>query len=227
MAVHDDHRKRMKQKFRENGLDALHDHEALELLLFYAIPRVDVNPVAHRLMERFGSLHRVLEAPVEELAQVDGIGENSALLLQLCSQLARRCEVDRSEHSLRQKPLTSTALIGAFMAPRFRGLRDEAVLLACVDNRGIVLDCQEIARGTVNETGAPVRKIVELAIRFNASGAILAHNHPNGLALPSREDIATTRRIQAGLEAVGVRLIDHIIVADDDFVSRRDSGIVN
>ncbi|MGE4549514.1 MAG: RadC family protein [Intestinibacillus sp.] len=226
MAMHEDHRRRVKQKFRAGGLDTMHDHEVLELLLFYAIPRIDVNPVAHRLMERFGSLHRVLEAPVEELLRVDGIGENSALLLHLCSELFRRYEVDRSKCALKQKPLSSTGEIGAYMAPRFLGLRDEVVLLASVDNRGLVLDCQEIARGTVNEANVPVRRIVELAMLFNASSVILAHNHPNGLALPSREDIATTRRIQAGLEAVGVRLLDHIIVADGDFVSLRDSGIV-
>lgn len=226
MAMHEDHRRRVKQKFRAGGLDAMHDHEVLELLLFYAIPRIDVNPVAHRLMERFGSLHRVMEAPVEELLRVEGIGENSALLLHLCSALFRRCEVDRAQRIMKQKPLSSTDEIGAYMVPHFLGLRDEAVLLACVDNRGLVLDCQEIARGTVNETSVTVRRIVELAMLFNASSVILAHNHPGGLALPSREDVATTRRIQAGLEAVGVRLLDHIIVADGDFVSLRDSGIV-
>lgn len=227
MTVHNEHRKRMKQKFRDNGLDALHDHETLELLLFYAIPRMNVNPIAHRLMKRFGSLYRVMEAPIEELLRVEGIGENSALLLHLCSELFRRCEIDRVEQNMKQMPLSSTNEIGAFMVPRFLGLRDEAVMLACVDNRGMVLDCQEIARGTVNEANVPVRRIVELAMLYNASGVILAHNHPNGLALPSREDIATTRRIQAGLDAVGIRLLDHIIVAEGDFVSLRDSGMVN
>lgn len=226
MAVHDDHRRRVKQKFRDNGLDAMHDHEALELLLFYSIPRIDVNPVAHRLMERFGSLHRVLEAPIEELMRVKGIGENSALLLHLCSALCRRCEVDRAEQTMKQKPISSTEEIGIYMVPRFLGMRDEVVMLACVDNRGIVLDCQEIARGSVNETSITVRRIVELAMLFNAAGVILAHNHPSGLALPSREDITTTKRVQAGLDAVGVRLLDHVIVADGDFVSLRDSGIV-
>lgn len=226
MAIHDEHRRRVKQKFRDHGLQAMHDHEALELLLFYSIPRIDVNPIAHRLMERFGNLHRVLEAPVEELMRVKGIGENSALLIRLCSALFRRGEVDRVEQSMKQKPIASTEDIGQYMVPRFLGMRDEVVMLACVDNCGLVLDCQEIARGSVNETSITVRRIVELAMLFNAASVILAHNHPNGLALPSREDITTTKRVQAGLEAVGVRLLDHVIVADGDFVSLRDSGMV-
>lgn len=226
MSVHDEHRQRVKQKFRAHGLDTMHDHEVLELLLFFAIPRRDVNPIAHRLIKQFGSLYRVLEEPVEELMRVEGIGESSALMIRLCGDMIRRYQIDRMQLGQGQLPLDSTERIGKYMLPYFVGMRDEVVMLACVDNRGIVLNCQIVGRGSVCEANVSVRKIVELAMRFNASGVVLAHNHPGGHGLPSGDDIYTTKCIQDALKTIGVTLLDHVIIGhdDDDFVSMRESG---
>lgn len=225
-AVHGEHRRRMKQKFLENGLDVMHDHEVLELLLYYAIPRMDVNPVAHRLLERFGSLHAVFEAPAEELLRIDGIGENAATLLHLAMELFRRYDIDSRHHALESTRMSTTEMLGTYLAPYFRGLTHEVARIACLDNRGIVICCEEIASGTVGEVALSPRKVVEIALRRNAVGVALAHNHPHGLALPSREDIGLTKQIKQALQTVGVQLLEHVIVAGEEFVSMADSGML-
>ena len=221
MGIHDGHRQRRRAQFLANGLDAFADHEALELLLFYAIPRKDTNPIAHELLNRFGSLEAVLSAPTEELTKVPGMGESAAVLLRLVPQLCRRSRV-----ALAPAILRSTADVGACFLERFAGDRDEIMFLACLDAKGKVLCCRKVAEGSAGGAEVSVRKVVELALRCGAIGVILAHNHPSGVALPSREDLAATRQIADALWAVGVALMDHIIVADGDFVSMADSGTI-
>ena len=221
MSIHDEHRKRLKQRFLEEGLDNFNDINALELLLFYAIPRQDTNPIAHALLERFGSLYQVLEAPREELVKIKGISDHTAILLQLMPALGRRYQVSRGEV---QKVLTTTESCGQYLLPFFVGRRVECVYLLCLDAKCKVLCCKEVGEGSVNSAGVSIRRIVEVALLAGASTVVLAHNHPSGLALPSGEDVQTTRRVAAALSAVEVRLADHIVVADDDFVSLAQSG---
>lgn len=221
MAIHDGHRQRLKERFLNEGLDNFNEVQALELLLFYCIPRQDTNPIAHALLERFGTLSQVLEAPVEELAKVKGVSQNAATFLHLVLQTGRFYQVNRTMQS---KVLTTIEQCGAYLCPFFIGRRNETVFLLCLDSKCKVLCCKEIGEGSVNSAGVPIRRIVETALAANASSVVLAHNHPSGLALPSPEDIATTRRLGVALEAVEINLIDHIIVADDDFVSLAQSG---
>ncbi len=221
MAIHDGHRQRLKDRFLKEGLDNFNEVQALELLLFYCIPRQDTNPIAHSLLERFGTLSQVLEAPVEELAKVKGVSQNVATFLHLVLQTGRFYQVNRTMQS---KILTTIEQCGAYLCPFFIGRRNETVFLLCLDSKCKVLCCKEIGEGSVNSAGVPIRRIVETALAVNASSVVLAHNHPSGLALPSAEDIATTRRLGVALEAVEINLIDHIIVADDDFVSLAQSG---
>ena len=222
--IHDNHRARVRARFAEQGLAGMHDHEVLELLLFYALPRVDTNPIAHRLMDAFGSFHAVLEAPVEELARVDGMGAGSAQFLHLLFETLRRYQTDRAADELHGVGLTTTELVGAYLTPQFFGLSEERALLLCLDSKSKVLSCTELTRGTVRATEINVRKIVEQAVRVSASSVVLAHNHPGGLALPSYDDRQTTQRIAETLRQIGIRLRDHIIVAGEDFVSMADSG---
>ncbi len=221
MAIHDGHRQRMKERFLEEGLDNFSQVQVLELLLFYCIPRQDTNPIAHRLLERFGSLAQVLETPVAELEKVPGMGHNAAVYLHLVTQAGRYYQVNRGMQS---KILTTVDACGAYLAPFFIGRRNETVFLLCLDAKCKVLCCKEIGEGSVNSAGVPIRRIVETALAANASTVVLAHNHPSGLALPSNEDIQTTQRLAVALDAVEITLIDHIIVADDDFVSLAQSG---
>jgi DNA repair protein RadC len=214
----------MKQRFLTHGLDSFDDHNALELLLFYALPRVDANPIAHELEERFGALSGVFDAPYEELVKVPGIGENAALLIKLIPQVARRYQISRAKPN---SILNSTRKAGDFLLPYFYGERDEVVYMVCLDAKCKALNCKLMFRGGVNSASLNIRKIVENALAGNASSVILAHNHTSGIAIPSQEDKDTTRRVRDALRAVEITLADHIVVADSDYVSFADNGFFN
>lgn len=220
MTIHDEHRSRVRRRFLREGLTNFEEHEALELLLFYALPRIDTNELAHRLLDDFGSLRRVLEAPPEQLMQTKGIGEKAAILLHLVSGMANKYMVSE----LPVTSLGSVDEIGKYLIDRFIGFRDEVVMLLCLDARRVPLACRIIHRGSVNAAEISVRKVVEAAIAVNATTVILAHNHPSGIAVPSMEDIVTTRRMGYALNAVQITLEDHLVFADRDFVSIRQSG---
>ena len=214
--MHEGHRARVKKRFLEEGLDHFSDIQALELLLFYAIPRADTNPIAHRLLEHFGSLSQVLEANPVELKKISGVGENGALLLNLIPQMGRFYMTDRASAP---GVLTTLEQCAQYLMPRFFGRKLETVFLLCLDAKCKVLCCREIGEGGTNSTGISIRRVVETALGVNATSVVLAHNHPSGVALPSPEDIQTTRRVAMALQAVEIVLVDHIIVADDDYVS--------
>lgn len=221
MGIHDGHREKMRQRFLNGGLESFADHEALELLLYYAIPRRDTNPVAHALMERYGSLSAVLSAPMEDLKKVEGIGESAAVLLKLAPQLCRKA---RLADAAQENVLNSSEKAGAYLLERFAGERSEVVYQLCLDRKGKLIACKRIGEGGVTNAEVNIRKLVENAILTSASAVILSHNHPSGIALPSQDDYATTQRVMEALRTIGVALTDHIIVADGDFVSMADSG---
>ena len=221
MGIHDGHREKMRQRFLKGGLDSFADHEALELLLYYASPRRDTNPIAHALMERYGSLSAVLTAPVEDLQRVAGIGESAAVLLKLAPQLYRKARLSDAEQ---ETVLSSVERVGAYLLERFAGEKNEVVYQLCLDRKGRLLACKKLGEGGIASADLDVRRLVENAILTGASAVILSHNHPSGVALPSRDDYAATDRAKTALNVVGVALTDHIIVADGDFVSMADSG---
>ena len=221
MSIHEGHRQRLRQRFLDEGLDHFTEVQVLELLLFHTIPRKDTNPIAHELLRRFGSLSQVLEAPVEELQKVPGISANTATFLHLITDVGRYYLVNRSTQATILNTYESCA---RYLVPFFFGRRVETVFLLCLDAKCKVLCCKEVGEGSVNSAGISVRKIVETALAANATTVVLAHNHPSGVAVPSEEDEATTRRIAGALRAVEIQLADHIVVADDDYVSMAQSG---
>lgn len=221
MSIHDGHRSRMKERFRKEGLDNFSDIQVLELLLFYAIPRQDTNTIAHALIRHFGTLAQVLEAPAEELEKVPGVGPNAATLLSLTTAVGRYYLVNRSTQNV---ILNTIEKCGEYLVPFFFGRRNETVFMLCMDAKCKVLCCKEVGEGSVNSANVPVRRIVELALGVNATTVILAHNHPSGIALPSGDDIQTTRKVATALSTVDIHLADHIVVAEDDFVSMVQSG---
>ena len=222
MSIHAGHRQRLKDRFRTEGLDNFSERHVLELLLFYAVPQRDTAPMAQALLDRFGSLPQVLEAPVAELEKVPGIGPNAATLLALSTAISRYYLVRRSVNTA---ILNSTELCGEYLLQHFHGRRNETVFLLCLDAKCKLLSCKEVGEGSVNSANIPIRRVVEMALAVNATSVVLAHNHPSGIALPSGEDVLTTKKLAAALNAVEICLADHIIVADDDYVSLYDSGL--
>jgi len=211
--VHGGHRARVKERFLRDGLDGFEKHNVLELLLFYALPQRDTNPIAHALINRFGSVRGVLEASVEDLCTIDGISEHSATLLKLMPAVWRYAasEVERGER------FESLNKLGRKLVTCYAGLTVETILLVLLDNSGRILEIVKVGEGSVNQVRMETRKLIEHAIRTNASMAVLAHNHPNGNAVPSTDDISTTEAVAKAFEAIHVEFIDHLVIAGDRF----------
>ena len=217
------HRERLRQHFLDHGMDALRDYEVLELLLFYAIPRKDTQPIARELLAHFGSLSAVLDASPNELRIIDGIGESAAFLIQMIPHLSRRYQLSRSAMGV---VLNSTKATGKFVVPYFHGETEEVVYLLCLDSKQKLISCRQIQRGSVNVVQLPIRKVIETALNANAVSVILAHNHPGGTALPSAEDYSATDLLMEALAPLQIPLLDHVIVAEGDYVSLRDDGYI-
>jgi len=220
---HSGHRQRLRERFNAHGLDSFADHNVLELLLFFAKPRVDTNETAHALMEHFGTLSAVFDAPVKELVKIRGVGENAATLIHLIPQLARRYFITRAGDA----PIINTPEeAGRYILPMFVGEQDESFYLVALDAKNAVIGSTLLGRGSINNVTVSIRKIVEAALMLSATSVILAHNHTSGIAVPSEEDKSSTVRAAAALGAVGITLMDHLVVANDDFVSMRASDMI-
>ena len=225
MSIHDGHRQRLKERFRQEGLDNFDDLYVLELLLFYCIPQKDTNPLAHRLLDMFGSLAGVLGASATELEKVEGVGKNVSTFLTLITQTGRFYQKNRSKPG---EILQNIDQCAKFLAPDFYGREQEVVFMLCLDAKCKVLCCKKVGDGSVNSASIPIRRTVEIALATNATTVVLAHNHPSGLAIPSADDIQTTHRIAAALAAVEITLADHIVFGrDDDYVSMVQSQYYN
>ena len=222
MSVHDGHRARMRERFLENGLDNFAEHEALEMLLYHCLPRGDTNDLAHRLIREISSLPQVLEASVEDLQKVDGVGKHTAESLHFFAHFCRYYVVKQAQDE--GNPLDSVKSSGNYLWPRFMGQRNELVYIVCLDAKAKVLNCKLLAEGSMNSAAVSVRKIVEVALSANASSVILAHNHPSGLAVPSGEDAQTTLTVAKALRTVDIILKDHLVFSRTDYVSMRESG---
>lgn len=221
MSIHDGHRQRLKERFRREGLDNFDELHVLELLLFYCVPRADTNPLAHKLLDSFGSVTAVLDAGRDELEKIDGVGSNISTFLSLITQVGRYYQVKRSEPG---DILKSIEQCGQYLVPYFYGREIETVFILCLDAKCKVICCKKVGEGSVNSANVPIRRVVELALGANATTVVLAHNHPSGLAIPSADDIQTTHRVATALEAIDIILADHIVVSRDDFVSIVQSG---
>ncbi len=219
---HKGHRARLKGEFLARGLAGMPDHKALELLLCFAIPQGDVNPLAHRLIDAFGSLSGVFDATPEQLMAVKGVGEHAACLIKLITALGGRYQADRSQLG---SILDTTERLGEYLAPEFFGQRNEITVVLCLDAKCKVLQCQQLSEGNADSTSLSLRKMMEVAFACNASQVVLAHNHISNIAAPSQEDILATKMAYDAFRQVDIYLRDHLIFAYDDFVSLRDSGI--
>ncbi|MBE6551193.1 MAG: hypothetical protein E7665_03555 [Ruminococcaceae bacterium] len=214
--LHAHHRSRLKARFLKEGLENFEKHNILELLLFFGIPYMDTNEIAHVLLDRFGSISGVCDAPYSELITVKGIKENSATLLKLIPELARvYCEEKYNVDPLK----FSYGMLGEYFVAKFLGINKEHVLAAFFDNDLNLITIETIYEGDVNSSLLPMRKLAQLVISTNASAVVLAHNHLSGVHIASNDDMETTGRVLDFLNEMRVTLLDHFIVAKDHYGS--------
>ena len=222
--IHSGHRQRVRERFCETGLDSFADHNVLELVLFYSLPRKDTNGIAHRLLESFGSLSAVFEASVERLMEVPGITYNSAVLIHLFNEVARRYAISKMDDGI---ALSDTETAAKYAAGLFMGMGEEALYIICLDGRNRVICCELHSKGTVDTTEVCVRRVIDSAVKHRASKVILAHNHPAAALRPSQSDVETTKKIELLLDNMNIALADHIIVGGNGkCLSMRELGIM-
>lgn len=214
---HQKHRARIRETFRKAGVDGMPDHNLLELLLFYSIPRKDTNELAHKLIETFGSLNGVFDAPYERLIEVEGIGESSALLLSLVPGICRRYVEGMTDK--KKVNLSTPESVSDYIVKKYYGCKTEVFYMLCLDAVGNLINCCKLSEGNSGTVVVDKRIMLETALRNGADKVIFAHNHPNGLAVPSRDDLELTYDFSSVLSTVGIRLADHFIVAGNDCLS--------
>ena len=219
-AIHTGHRGRVKEEFLTRGIEGWPDHRVLELVLFYAIPQGDVNPLAHELIDRFGSLSGVLDALPEELMKVKGMGEHSSTMLKLFPAVMGRYLEGRTGPG---QIVHTVEEAGHVLAPYLYGARNERAYILCLDAKEKVLGVRKLSEGNNRNSDVTIRRAAEECLALRATFCYLAHNHVSGVALPSPEDVNTTQVIRAALEPLGVRLVDHLVFVDGDLVSIRES----
>ncbi len=216
--IHKFHRKRVRKMFLENGIpENIPEHQLLEYLLFYTIPRKDTNPLAHKLLDTFGgSLVNVLEAPYSELIKVKGVTEYTASLIKFILPLAKRYMKEKSDTKGYVKNNDDAV---AQLTLKFFSETVEMVYLLCLDGRGKILDCPRLSKGDEISVAINPRTVIEHVVRTGATAVMLAHNHPKGFPLPSVADIEITSNISIALSNIGVKFLDHIIVGNGEVVS--------
>ncbi|MBQ7656783.1 MAG: hypothetical protein IJS41_09780 [Clostridia bacterium] len=207
---HAGHRERLRKRYAENGFSGFAEHEILELLLTFAIPRVNTNPQAHRLIDRFGSLTAVLEANQKELEAVEGIGPQASTLLTMMLPLMREYEQRKLLPRVR---LTNYADLSAYCRTLYLGACVEEFYVLSMDADMRLLGAKRIAKGTPTEVSALPRQVLEELLQNHAASAVISHNHPSGSGLPSQEDVDITLAIERLLNGVGIRLYDHVLIA--------------
>lgn len=218
-----DHRKRLRARFRDGGADALPDYELLELVLFRAIPRQDVKPLAHALLQRFGDFNRVLTAPALQLLEVRGVGDAVVTELKVVEAAAHRLARARI---MKQHAISSWDALLDYCRITMAHRETEQFRVLYLDRKNILIADEEQARGTVDHVPVYPREVAKRALELNASALILVHNHPSGDPTPSQSDIDMTGQIDQACGALGLTLHDHLIIGKSKEISFRSEGLL-
>lgn len=219
-SVHDGHRKRLRERYEQNGIEGFSDHELLELLLGFALSRIDTNPIGHDLIDMFGDLRGVMDADPRDLKKISGMGDYAAFLLNFIPGLARRYFEEAGKQDLR---FTNTRRMVEFFAPRFVGNKEEALYAAFLDENHRLIYCEKQFDGSINSVEIHARKIVREAQRCGAAFVVLAHNHFVDTN-PSIQDMKATNQLRDDLLKTGIELTDHIIICGNTGASMAESG---
>ena len=220
---HKGHRERMRKRFLETGLKGFAEHEILEMLLFYTIPRCDTNPIAHAILEEYKTLANVFDADPVSLQKIPQVGENTATLLTMMPHLFRAYE--NSKYG-KDCLIQDSCALGEYAASMLRGKKYEEFALICLDSNRRVHWSGTIISGTIDQLEAYPRLVVEEVIKHNAKTVAFAHNHPGGAVRPSAEDRRATQILVELLNSIDVTVIDHIIVAGDRYYSMSEAGTI-
>ena len=218
------HRKRLRERFEQSALDGFHDHEVLELLLTFVIPRRDVKPLAKELLDRFGSLAEVLDTPSASLQHVDGIGQQAATLIAAIPRLFDRYQTDRWNQDYRRKKVVTTDNAVERLRSELETERSEVFCILALNSKNELLATETIQKGSVNRTAVFPRLVVEAIVKHHATAVILAHNHPGGDPNPSAADRQLTRRLKKLLNDLDIHVHDHIIIAGPHYFSFAEHG---
>lgn len=223
--VHDGHRKRTKEEFLTKGFDEnTPPHKIMEMLLFYSIPRKDTNEIAHDLVNRFGgTVSGVLDAPIEELIKVDGVSLHTASLIKLLVPIIRCYVTEKNKKTINYSNLDDVC---DYLVQKYISFTKEVFSMISFSGNGRNLGFDILGEGNVSEVNISVREVVETALKRKAVCVVIAHNHPNGVAIPSEGDIAVTRHIQTALSHINIKLVDHIIIGGDDYVSMSQTRLL-
>lgn len=214
--IHNGHRERMFERVLRYGWSSLSDHELIEMMLFYSIPRVNTNGIAHALLDKFGSVKGVLDASQKELMTVKGVGEKSAHMIKMQPELLRRYLNDSSDKAVRYDTMGK---VGEYLYRQFVGLNYEKLYMMMFNNRLNLLDCVQISEGVINCSEVAMRKVSEFIVYRRASVVLFAHNHPDGMAVPSQIDRDNTEILRIHVENMGVQMLDHLVFADQKYAS--------
>ena len=221
--VHDGHRDRMRFRVLQEGAEGLATHELLEMLLYGTIPRGDTNEIAHHLMDEFGSISNLIEADPYEIAKTAGVGIKSGVFLSLLHELVRRYEREK----LDQKPALVSMQRSVDYCRTLLAFRPQECFYAiCLDSRRKIIHTSKVSEGTVNDAAVSPRIVVEKALRYKATGVLLCHNHPGGSANPSHADTVLTNQLKSMLEPLGVTVLDHIIIGENQYFSYFENNML-
>lgn len=215
MEMHNGHRERMKEFIMSDDIENLPPHNVLEILLFYVIPRKNTNDIAHLLIDKFKTVGGVLNASVEQLKEVPGIGEHAASFLHMLPQLFRVY----SEDSMKDNGVTSYEEIVNYIKSKFSGLDHEKVMIVSLDSKFSIIAADIISEGSLSAAPVDVRKILSIVLKRNTKNVIMAHNHPGGYVTPSLDDIEATKTVKKALVVADAVLLDHIIVSPQKTLS--------
>lgn len=217
------HRGRLRERFLQGGLTGFLDYEIVELLLTLGTPRTDCKETARRALERFGSWKAVIDAPPELLREVRGIGPRNVFGLVLVREAAREYLAEKT----REKPLVGSPKAAFdYLRSALSGRRQEVFTVLYLNNANRVLAAEELFEGTVDQAVVHPREVIVSALKRNASRLVFAHNHTGGTLRPSREDIEITARLKTACAAVGIEVLDHVIVGEDGCFSLRENGLM-
>ena len=215
------HRKRLRERFEKSGFEGFHDHEVLELLLSYVIPRRDVKPIAKELLAEFGSFCAVCDAPLPILQQMDGVGPQAAILLSTVPRLLDRYQQSRWKHN---PTFGSTQEAVSYLSSILSTERNEVFCILALNSQNSLIATERIQRGSVNRTAVFPLLVVEACLKHRATAVILSHNHPGGDPTPSSADRQLTRKLKRILSDLDIVAHDHIIIAGPGYFSFAERG---